>query len=226
MLKRMFPLGAALALVAACSGTPEIQTGEDAEVIGGNLHRVDNTRADLAYIDPAADFSRYDSVMLMPLGVDNIEVIQPDTRGSVTHRRNWELTDGDKEMLQQIYRDAMVKQLQDKGHFPVVSEPGDNVLQIAAMITAIAPSAAKDDNLSRPTGRSYVITEGSGAIAVAVAFGDSETGEVLALVKDSRASSNHWGLNNSVTNRADVQRTFSNWALQINKSLGRVTGKE
>jgi hypothetical protein len=213
-------------LITACAGTPEVQTGADAEVIGDNLHRIDNSRADIAYIDPAADFSRYSRVMIAPLGVNNIEVIQPDDRGSVTRRGDWELNDDDRRALQEMYRSAMVKQLQDKGHFPIVDEPGDDVLMISAMITAIAPNAAKDDAYSRTAGRSYVITEGAGAIAVAVGFADSETGEILALVKDSRTTSNNWGLNNSVTNRADVQRMFNSWALQIDSSLAKVTGKQ
>jgi hypothetical protein len=213
-------------LVTGCAGTPQVQTGADAEVIGNNLHRVDNSRADIAYIDPAADFSRYSRVQVEPLGVNNIEIIQPDDRGSVTRRVDWELNDKDRRALQEMYRSAMVKQLQEKGHFPVVDEPGDDVLMISAMITAIAPNAAKDDAHSRTAGRSYVITEGAGAIAVAVGFADSETGEILALVKDSRATTSNWGLNNSVTNRADVQRMFNSWALQIASSLAKVTGKE
>jgi hypothetical protein len=213
-------------LLSACAGTPEVQTGADADVIGGNLHRVDNSRADMAYIDPRVDFSRYTKVLVEPLGVSNIEVIQPNDRGSAISRGDWELNDDDRRALQEMYRSAMVKQLQDKGHFPVVDEPGDDVLLISAMITAIAPSAAKDDSRSRTAGRSYVITEGAGAIAVAVGFADSETGEILALVKDSRATTNNWGLNNSVTNRADVQRMFNSWAIQIDSSLAKVTGKE
>ena len=226
MLKKIVATTATVALLAACSGTPEVQTGENAEVIGDNLHRVDNSRAQMAWIDPDVDFSKYSRVLVRPLGVDNIEVIQPDSRGSVTSRRDWELTDQDKQQLHQMYHDTMVKQLQEKGHFPVVSEAGDDVIEIAAMITALAPSAAKDDNRSRPVGRSYVVTEGAGAVAVAVAFGDSETGEILALVKDSRSSSSQWGMNNSVSNRADVQRMFTSWAMQIDSSLAKVTGKE
>ena len=225
MFKKLTFAAGTLALLAACSSTPEVQTGEDAEVIGDNLHRVDGSRADMAYIDPDADFSKYNKVMLRPLGVDNIEVIQPSKSGTSMSRRDWELTESDKQMLQQAFHDSMKKQLEDKGDFPLTDEPGDNVLEIGAMITALAPSAAKDDGRSRPTGRSYVITEGSGAIAVAVAFADSETGEVLALVKDSRSSSHHWGLNNSVTNKADVTRMFNSWAMQINSSLVKVTGK-
>jgi len=226
MIKKYLASVAMLSLVAACSSTPEVQTGDGAEVIGDNLHRVDNSKADVAYIDPDADFSKYTKVMIRPLGVNKIEVIQPSKTGTSMSRRDWELTDADKQMLQDTFHSAMLKNLQDKGDFPLVDEPGDDVLEIVAMITAIAPSAAKDDGRSRAMGRSYVITDGSGAIAVAVAFGDSETGEVLALIKDSRSSSSHWGLNNSVTNKADVQRMFNSWAMQINSSLVEVSGKQ
>ncbi|TDG11943.1 DUF3313 domain-containing protein [Seongchinamella unica] len=225
MLKKFAITASLLAALTACSSTPEVQTGDDAEVIGGNLHRVDGSRADIAYIDPNADFSKYRKILLLPLGVDNVEVIQPSKSGTSLSQRDWELTDSDKKLLQQLFHDAMKKQLQDKGEFPLVDQPGDDVLEIQAMITALAPAAAKDDNRSRPIGRSYVITKGAGAIAVAVAFGDSQTGEVLALVKDSRNTVNHWGLNNSVTNRADVTRMFTSWALQINSSLSSVTAK-
>ena len=226
MIKKYLASVAMLSLVAACSSTPEVQTGDGAEVIGDNLHRVDNSKADVAYIDPDADFSKYTKVMIRPLGVNKIEVIQPSKTGTSMSRRDWELTDADKQMLQDTFHSAMLKNLQDKGDFPLVDEPGDDVLEIGAMITAIAPSAAKDDGRSRAMGRSYVITDGSGAIAVAVAFGDSETGEVLALIKDSRSSSSHWGLNNSVTNKADVQRMFNSWAMQINSSLVEISGKQ
>jgi len=226
MIKKYLASVAMLSLVAACSSTPEVQTGDGAEVIGDNLHRVDNSKADVAYIDPDADFSKYTKVMIRPLGVNKIEVIQPSKTGTSMSRRDWELTDADKQMLQDTFHSAMLKNLQDKGDFPLVDEPGDDVLEIGAMITAIAPSAAKDDGRSRAMGRSYVITDGAGAIAVAVAFGDSETGEVLALIKDSRSSSSHWGLNNSVTNKADVQRMFNSWAMQINSSLVEVSGKQ
>lgn len=224
MLRTLIAITATAGLLIACSTEPTVQTGEGAEVIGDNLHRVDNSRANAAWIDPDADFTRYTRVLVRPLGVDNIEIVEP-SRSSGTRRSNWELTDSDKQMLQDMFKTAMENQLQERGSFPLSQEPGDDVLEIGAMITALAPSAAKDDNRSRPTGRTRVYTEGSGAVAVAVAFGDSETGEILALVKDSRSSNSHWGINNSVTNRSDVQRMFNSWATQLNNTLEQVTGK-
>ncbi|MEH6582946.1 MAG: DUF3313 family protein [Halioglobus sp.] len=221
----LFVIGAS-ALLAACSSTPEIQTGDDAEVIMGNLNKVDNSRADLAYMDPNADFSKYSKVMVMPLGVDNVEIIQPSKSKSVTGNQNWELTEEDKDKLRKTFHEAMVKNLQDKGDYPLVTEPGDDVLQIAASLTAIAPAAAKDDNRSRATGRSRVYSEGAGALAVMVAFGDSETGEVLGIMKDSKSSSAIWGNNNSVSNMADVRHMFNGWALQIRNGLDNLHGKK
>jgi len=225
MYKQLLAVVGATLLLGACSSTPEVQTGDDAEVIMGNLNKVDNSRADLAYLDPSADFSKYSKVMVMPLGVDNVEIIQPDRSKSSSGNQNWELTDSDKDKLRSIFQESMVKQLEDKGDFPVVTEPGDDVLQIAASLLAIAPSAAKDDNRSRPVGRSRVYTEGAGSLAVMVAFGDSETGEVLGIMKDSKSSSSIWGSNNSVSNLADVRHMFNSWAIQIRNGLDHAHSK-
>ena len=225
MYTKLVPALAAVFFLAGCASDPEIQTGDDAEVIMGNLHKVDNSRAQMAYLDPDANLAKYNRVLVRPLGVDKIEIIQPQRSTSVAGNRDWELTEADKQALQAMFQEVMVKQLQEKGGYEVVDEPGDDVLEIAAMITAIAPSGPKDDNKSRPVGRTQVYTEGAGSIAVAVAYGDSETGEVLGLAKDSRSSNSYWGANNSVSNKADVRRMFTSWAIGIREGLDRVHGK-
>jgi hypothetical protein len=211
--------------VTGCTGTPTVQTGPDAETIDGRLYRVDNTAAQLVYVDPTADFTRYKHVLLAPLGVDNVEIIQPDNSSRPgARRREWQLTDEDRAALQTSYREVMVQELVEKGGYALANAPADDVLEITAMLTQLAPTAPKDDNRSRSAGRSEVYTEGAGSIAVAVAFADSETGEVLALSKDKRRSAQHWGLNNRVSNRAEVRRVFSAWARQIRSGLDRVLG--
>ena len=228
MLKQLSIALATVTLVSACGSTPEIQTGEDAEVIMGDLHKIDNSRTDLAYVDPNANFSKYQKIMLMPLGMDNVEIIQPDNNSSLsrTNRSNWELTDSDKEKLQNIFHESMAKELDKKGGYAIVTEAGDDVLQIQAAVLAIAPTAPKDDAHSRSMGRSKVYTQGAGSMAVVVAFADSETGEVLGLMKDSRASNSaNWGSNNSVTNLSDVRIMFNAWARGIRNGLDKVHGK-
>ena len=86
-LTRIGGVLAALALLGACSSEPTIQTGAHAETImDGRLARVDNSRSDLTYLDPAGDYARYERVYLAPLDVNNIEIIQPNTSSSVVRR--------------------------------------------------------------------------------------------------------------------------------------------
>ena len=133
MNARLLLSGLLLALSACATvGEPTIQTGANAEVIQGNLHRVDNSKAAIAYIDPDVDWSRYTRVMVDPLGVDNVEIIAPDTRSSATPRTrgaDWELSDKDKQSLENAFANAMRLQLEEKGDYPVVAKPGDDVLR-------------------------------------------------------------------------------------------------
>ncbi len=228
MFKKILFVIGTTALISACStSTPEIQTGDDAEVIMGNLHKIDNSHADMSYVDPDADFSKYHKILLLPLGMDNVEIRQPDSSGSISRHssKDWELTDKDKLTFQRVFHDSMVKQLQDKGGYTIVDQPGDDVLTIQASLLGIAPNAPKDDNRSRGAGRTYTYTEGAGSLSVMVAFGDSESGEVLGLMKDSKASNSYWGNNNSVSNLSDVRTMFNSWAVSIRKGLDKVHGK-
>lgn len=211
------------ALLTACAEQPSIQTGANAETIMGGLIKVDNSRADLAYVDPTADYSRYTKVYVAPLDLDNVEIIQPNANSSMVNRynREWELTDSDKRALQSSFADAMAKALTDGGAFEVTDQGGDDVIALEAMVTQIAPSGPKDDQMSRTTARTTVITEGGGSMSLAIMLADGDSGEPLAIIKDSRGSVNSsmWGVNNSVSNMAEVRRNFSAWANQIHDGL-------
>lgn len=213
-------------VLAGCAGEPAVQTGPGAEVIDGGLYRVDNSVADMAYVDPDKDFSRYDSVMIDPLGVDNVEIIQP--RGGSTpgiRSRRWELTEQDRDDLQRIFAEVMRSKLEEEGHYPIVTEPGPEVLRITAALTALEPSAPPDDPRSRGVGRTRVYTEGAGTTQIKVVFTDADSGEVLALVEDRKKSTDLWGVNNRVTNLADVRRHFNSWARDIRNWLDRIHGR-
>jgi hypothetical protein len=216
-------IGMALALFGCASSEPKTPKLSDSDVIMDRLHRITNTDASLAYVDPNADFSKYSRVMIDPLGVSDIEIIQPNTRGSANmrvRRSNWELTDQDKLNLQKAFADAMHTQLQEKGDYPIVTEAADDVLRISAVLTALAPNAPPEDFMTR--GRVYA--EGAGSVYISVGFVDSESGEVLGIVKDVKSSKNHWGVNNSVTNMGDVKFMFNGWARTIRARLDIIHG--
>jgi len=225
--KTLLTLGA-ISLAGCVNVTePSIQTGPDAEVVGSNLHRVDHSRADRAYVDPAADFSKYTAIMVDPLSVDHVEIIQPSQGNSMRGRNsNWQLTDKNKAAMQAAFAEAMGEVLAGRGDYPIVTGAADNVLRITAVLTALAPTAPQDTAAARGAGRSYVFTEGAGTIFITIGFSDSESGEVLALIKDRHTGNNStWGLNNSVTNMAEVRRAFSSWARAIKSRLDSVNGR-
>ena len=215
----------ATVMLAGCgsTGEPAIQTGPDAEVIDGNLHRVDNTRVELAYMDPNADFSRYQRLIVDPLGVDHVEIINPSaSKATRTGRDNWELDDKDRQALRDAFADAMFNNLAKNGQYPIVEEAGDDVMRISAVLTAIAPNAPQDSWGSRSVGRTRVYSEGAGELFITIHFADSESGEVLALVKDQKEGSNMWGVNNRVSNLGEVRFMFNAWARQIRAWLDQM----
>jgi hypothetical protein len=216
-----------LALVlSACAGEPTVQRGEDAEVIQGHLNRVDNARVDFAYVDPEVDFLRYRHVRLLPLDLDHTEIVQPGTASSAGRRiqEEWQLSERDRQDIQGAYREAMQDAMAKSEHFTVADGSGPEVLAVEAVLTRIAPSAAKDDMSSRPVGRSRVYTQGAGSTSIALALVDSESGEVLALMKDTRdGQTGAWGLNNRVTNLAEVRRVFGLWARLLADGLDRLS---
>lgn len=206
--------------IMACESTPREPEFSDDSVIFDRLHQVTNARVGVAYLDPEADFSQFEKILLDPLDMSKTRVVQPNrSNTSVAGNRPWELTDADRENLQRIFQEVFKRELEETGDYTVVTEPGPGVLRISATVTQIAPSASRDDLRSRPAGRSRVYTEGAGSMAIAFGFSDSESGEILAVVKDARRGSPVWGVNNSVSNLSDIRFMFSRWARMIRARL-------
>jgi len=214
------------ALLAGCAGEPTLQTGPDAETImDGKLARVDNTASQLAYLDPTADYARYRRVYIAPLDVDDIEIIQPNASSSAINRynREWELNDEDRRWLRDTFRASMEKTISEGGAFEITDGGGDDVIVVEAMITQIAPAGPRDDMQTRSVPRSRVYSEGAGGMSIAIAIADGDSGEILALIKDTRNSSNaSWGVNNRVTNQAEVRRNFDSWGRRLHDGLLRL----
>lgn len=204
-------IAGSLAIIAGCTAsTPSIQSGPDAERDANNLYKVDHTRVDLAYADPNANLKNYTQFIIEPLDLSRVVIVEPDYIG--LHRRTWTLTDKDKSMLQDSYRTSMEKHLTKDQGFTVTSQVKSSAIRIRAAIIEISPNAPKDDFSSRPIGRTRIISEGAGSITMAALLEDSVSGKPIAKVIDNREGSTMWGVNNRVSNTAEVKRVFSRWA--------------
>lgn len=209
-LKILIAAGAITALIGCAGKTPSIQSGPGAEKDANNLYKVDNTRVDLVYADPNANLRDYTHFIIDPLDVSQVVIVEPFYIG--LHRRTWTLTEKDKALLQDAYQTSMEKHLAKDQGFGLASQAAPNAIRIRAAIIEIAPNAPKDDFASRPIGRMKIISEGAGSITMAALLEDSVSQKPIAKVIDNREGSTMWGLNNRVSNTAEVRRVFSRWA--------------
>jgi len=56
-------------------------------------------------------------------------------------------------------------------------------------------------------------------MAIAMAFADGATSQVIAEAADRHFPAGVWGMNNRVANRAEVRRAFNRWASRVADSL-------
>ena len=219
MKKLLVSLLVALPLLHACTNTPPAEPQfSETETILGNLHRVENARVGVAYMDPDADFSVYSKVLLDPLDLSKTEIVQPSS-SSIASRRPWVLNETNTTNLQRAFSEVFTRELAETGDYQIVDSPGPDVLRITASVTQLAPNAAPDDNRSRTAGRTRVYSEGAGSMSITFGFSDSDTRRVLAVVRDARRGSPMWGPNNSVTNMSDVRNMFGRWARMVRARL-------
>jgi hypothetical protein len=219
MTRRVITLLLSAALLTACNQTPQEKEFSEDEVILGRLHLVTNARVGLAYVDPNADFGRFSKVMLDPLDLSEVEIVQPGRVTSAASRRPFELQDADIERVQRAFQESFTQELQETGDYMVVTTPGPEVLRITAVVNRIAPTAPADDGRSRTTGRTRIYTESAGSMTITFGFADSESGEVLALVKDARRGTPTWSVNNTVSNMNDIRFMFRHWARMVRARL-------
>jgi hypothetical protein len=160
----------------------------------------------------------------MPISMDNVEIIQPSTTGTLGIRsKDWELTDDDRSKMAAAFDEIMSEQLAKNGSFGLSDAKGDDVLVVHTILTQIAPNAPKDDFRSRNIGRGNVYTDGAGTISMAMTLSDGRTGEVLGIIKDTGGTqTTSWGVNNSVSNMGEVRRIMRQWGTRLQDGLTRL----
>ena len=149
-----------LMVLAGCATQPAtVQSGPDAETIDGKLYKVDHSSLDESYIDPTADFSRFNKIFIAQLDVSDVEVkAQRHTTGP---RVKWKYTDEDYAFIQNLYGISMTEHIFELGGYEQATETGENVLMIRIMLKQIAPTAPPDNALNRRADRATYVTEGS-----------------------------------------------------------------
>jgi hypothetical protein len=181
------------------------------------LQRVDSKTADAVFRRPDANMSIYSKLLLRPITVQFAKNWKPETSGSALYGMHEPDREKIRSELAQVFADVFRKEL-EKGGYPLVEEPAQDVLEIQAAIVNLyitAPDVSMD-----VAGRSKVYTSDAGQMTLIMQLHDSVTRQLLARAYDHRdGGPDMWQWTTSVTNTAEARRIISSWAIALRKAL-------
>lgn len=175
--------------------------------------------ARILYVRPGVDFSRYKRLALLDCPVAFRKDWQRD-HDSGANRISARDMEAIKTWLSKEFRKIFTEELQDKGGYAMVTESGDDVLVLRPAIVDLDVTAP--DTMS--AGRSYTLSEGSGAMTLYLEFYDSVSGQILARAIDRKVSQGNGRIQwqTSVTNTAEADRMLRRWASALRERLDEV----
>lgn len=162
-----------------------------------------NARVGFAAIKPGVDLGRYDQLMLLPVAFG-------------FKKGSRQLSEAQLDDLRRYFREDFTKELQQKGGYNVVSQPGPGVLLVRAGLANI------DITVPEQHGRDDVYVSSAGEVTMVAEFRDSQSGELLAKAADRRRLEMAGGSayeSNPVTNVANTRRLFRQWASLFRERL-------
>jgi hypothetical protein len=166
------------------------------------------------YVKPGISLAKYQKVMVIPLNMDDMEVLKP-----VWEKENpevWTFEKGTDNAIQKIFMDSMRKELEAKGGYTFVSAPADDVLRIEVELLSITPYV-KPGTKARD---GYEIeTLGSGDLVVSAELRDSRTRELLVLVEGERTIGKKYKKVSRQNHRENLNKLFTTWAGRIRGAL-------
>ena len=212
---------AVLAVLAGCTGSGTSGSNQ-APVDWDGLQRVQVKGLDLVYRKPGVSLAGYSKIMVDPLQISFSK--DRDANGG-WRMGAFPLGAQDRERIRTalagIVQEELVRQVQDRGGYRIVTAPGPDVLRVSAAII--------DLNVTAPDmtpGRNVVITASKGSMTLVAELRDSETGTLLARAIDRAVddSSFQWEAANSVTNADAARRAAAGWANILRERLDAARG--
>lgn len=203
-------------LLAATAATSAIAAEPPATTPDG-LERVRNSRLDLVYRRPGVDMTGYTRIMLDPVEVAFKKQWTQDFR---------RVSKSDRERIRselaKEFQAIFLEELQTKGGYQIVNEPGEDVLRVTAQIFDLYINAP--DTMSAGRSRTYALSTGEATLGAELT--DSESGAVIARAADhvrARESATMQWITRS-QNRADARAMLRKWAAAMREGLDAARG--
>jgi len=211
--------------IAGCETTParepSIQMGPNAEITVDGLHRVDDSRMNLAYVKPDVDLSSYTKIMFDPVSIAYKTEPQGTGRMRTARREsNFALTPKQTENMKALFQEAAINALTSDNGYQIVSQPGPDVLRVSSALIDLIVTVPTQQSV----GRNRTFAESYGVVTLVVELRDSETGEIFARVADRKEPGSNAGMNevNSATVTSDLRRMFRFWSGYLREGVDKV----
>ncbi|MBT8077710.1 MAG: DUF3313 domain-containing protein [Gammaproteobacteria bacterium] len=224
MLPRRFSwLAATVLALAACTSTPTVQRGPEAEVTFDGLTRVDNTAFNAVWVRSGADLDGYDKVMLQSAGLEFRDVGNAPVSGSVSSRTRrssdseFRISEEDQERLRKTVGEAFRIALSGSDRFELVDEPGPGVLLVRGALMDVVSNVPPE-----PIGRGRIFLDRVGEATLVIEIRDAQTKQIYVRAVDRRAAERQGQQliqANSVSTWAEVRRLANRWANQLRRGL-------
>jgi hypothetical protein len=202
--------------LAACTTTPSVQVGAEAEISFDGLHRVDNSKMKYAWVKPDLDLSGYNKLRLVAAGVE-YRSVKPATRSSRANstRDDFPMDAGQRARLEAAVREVFLEELGKSQHFTIVDDEGPDVLEVTGALLDVV-SAIPPDTIGR--GDYYLSKLGEATLVLE--FRDSQSEEILARTVDRRAVEPVFVQRSARPfNTAEVKRELRRWATTLTERL-------
>ena len=171
--------------------------------------------APASYVKPGIDLSTYSKVMVKPLNMDNIEVLKPVWEQDDSDE--WTLEIEDFKAIQEMFMDAMQKELESNGGYPMVSDPAADVLRIEVEILSITPYVKP--GTPGNDGEFKIQTLGSGDLVFSAEFRNSETRELLILLEGERTIGDKYRKLSPENHMKNIKGLFEKWGKRVREAL-------
>jgi hypothetical protein len=230
MYKTKIALIAVLAALVATFATAQAADDDwPPQVTSDGLNLVEGTEAAAVWVLDGADFSEYESVMILDVGVGFKKDWRRDyNRNEISLERKVSKSDAEKikQRVSDEFKKVFTAELEKAGYTVAdydVKLAEDYILVLRPAIMDLVVTAPDTNQMGR--GRTY--TASAGAMTLYMDFYDSVTSSLLGRVVDRQNArdSGMMMVANEVTNRAEARRLFKKWAGLLTAKMDSVMAK-
>ena len=178
--------------------------------------------ASVLYVRPGVDFSRYKRIAILDCPVAFRKDWARDRAGSAMRVSQKDM-DAIKAGVSAEFLKVFTDELQTKGGYQIVTTGGEDVLVLRPAIVDLDVTAP--DTMA--AGRSYTLSESSGAMTLYLEFFDSVSSQIAARAIDREADRGTGRIQwqNRVTNTAEASRILRRWAVALRERLDEIQGR-